>query len=212
MRYAIYFFGIKDRVLLCIKFLLVLGWVCKFPCFDNSLGNTPTYPWIMLVQSNTSHYWLWFFSSPLYSFQYTEVSLPVSLLSVFSPRNWAQFLFFSYFQPNSLGQSGPWVMLSLFSFPKRASWPTPPTLNCFVWVSALLERNLNCHYPFIDCFLFVCHCRGQYSIYSCSSPHVLASLLLLGCYKAPAMTSYAYITIEANTTFKWIVNIPWDTQ
>lgn len=100
-------------------------------------------------------------------------------------------------------------MLPLFSLPKRAPWTTLFILGCFIWLSILLEWNLNCRHPFVDCFLFVSHYWGHYSIYFCSSPCMfcLASISLLGCCKAPAMALYVYLTVEANTVIKWKVNL-----
>lgn len=63
------------------RVFLLLDWDCKSLCFHNSLDNTPTYPWITLVQSNTSYCWLWLVRSSVYSLQ-QDKALSVSLLSV----------------------------------------------------------------------------------------------------------------------------------
>lgn len=111
---------------------VLLGWDCKTLCFHDSLGNTPICPWIMLVQNNASG-WL---------------ALIFQIIAISSPTGWDLVSFITislcipgsrsvyilpYFQINFLGQSDLQGMLSLFSSPKRTSWPTLPTLGCFIW-------------------------------------------------------------------------------
>ena len=103
------FFGIRNRVPLCIVFLLILDWHHSL-CFYNSLGSTPMCPWICWYRI-TPHCWLWVFSSslilssrmrPACQFHYLQSCIPETGLS-FCPS-------LPYFQTHSLGQPDAAIM------------------------------------------------------------------------------------------------------
>lgn len=202
-------FGIRNRAPLCIVFLLILDWDCQSLCFYNSLGNTPMCPWMMLVQSNTTLLALSFQFLP-YSLLQNEASLLVSLLPVLHPSDWAWFLFF----PTLLSDTFPctaWLCYDapLFSLPTIEGSMTRSSL--LGWIHLIFwspRTELELSHSFVYS-LFLSHCGGQDSVYSCGPPpHTfwLVSLSLLGCYKAATMGFYGF-TIEANALIKWKVSL-----
>lgn len=145
---------------------------------SNSLGNTPMCPWIMLIQSNTSHCCLWLFSSLLCSLLENEACLSLSLLSDLCPRDQAQFLFI----PILFSDKFPWTIWPSSDAPavliaREGSMTHSSHCELLRFIFYLPEIELEL--PSSSCGLFpMCQplLRSVFCPLLLPTPHVLAGL------------------------------------